>query len=260
MSAIAIDKQLPTIYQCSEEITSPKWCKAFAEGCGQGGPVELAKLAEGDVAMFGSPRLWGILENAKIEGRTYYYGDHGYFGRGRFYRTTKNAAQHDGTGSAGSDRFHALGLNVKPWQRKKTKGFILICPPSQVFGMLNGFCVEDWLDGIISRVQARSDREIRIRRKPRAAGGPGMREALDGAWALVTWKSNTAIEALLEGVPVFCLGICAASRMGKIDIGEIEDPFYPDDREQFMANLAANQWTLEEMSRGVAWEALNREA
>ena len=46
--------------------------------------------------------------------------------------------------------------------------------------------------------------------------------ALRGAWALVTCASNAAVEALLAGVPVFCTRPCAAYRMGKADVAEIE--------------------------------------
>jgi hypothetical protein len=58
-------------------------------------------------------------------------------------------------------------------------------------------------------------------------------------------------------VPVFPLGKCAASRMGLSDLARIETPYYPGDREQFLWNLAAQQWTLDEIAAGEAWRALH---
>ena len=72
----------------------------------------------------------------------------------------------------------------------------------------------------------------------------------------MTCASNAAVEALLSGVPVFCTGPCAAYRMGKPDVTEIETPALPDDRERWARVLAANQWTLDEMADGTCWREL----
>ncbi|MEQ8504625.1 MAG: hypothetical protein RIB80_04815 [Rhodospirillales bacterium] len=73
---------------------------------------------------------------------------------------------------------------------------------------------------------------------------------------MVTWTSNAAVDALLAGVPVFCTGDCAASVMGRSDPINIEYPYYPDNRYEWAATLAANQWTLDEIASGMMWAAL----
>jgi hypothetical protein len=40
------------------------------------------------------------------------------------------------------------------------------------------------------------------------------------------------------------------------DLAQIETPYYPEDREPFLWNLAAQQWTIKEICAGVAWQAL----
>lgn len=245
----------PVIYMAQGEKTSPLWCWAFAKGCGGTNVVDTTSLLRGDAALFGSPKLWNIVERVVREQRRFYYGDHGYFGRGDYYRITLNDFQHDGTGDASPKRFEEFGKSVKPW--RKTGRHILICPPGPIFGVLWGFNVELWLSAVQEKLRAFTDRPIVIRRKPkRMRMSEPISLDLKDAWALVTWRSNTAVDALLEGVPVFPTGKCAASRMGLADLAKIDEPFYPDDREQFAWNLADQQWTLEEMKAGQAWDAL----
>jgi hypothetical protein len=79
---------------------------------------------------------------------------------------------------------------------------------------------------------------------------------LRNAWAVVTFNSNSGVEALLAGVPVFALdegsmvwGVCNRS------LADIESPSLPD-RTQWLNDLCYAQWTLEEMKEGLAWKHL----
>ena len=248
----------PVVYMAQGELTSPQWCSAFAHGCG-GNVVDTTSLLPGDVALFGSPKLWYVFERMQKENRTFYYGDHGYFRKGDYFRITRNALQHDGEGEASPQRFEQLGSKLSPRPWRTDGSHVLVCPPGPVTGALYGFSVDYWLDAVISKLQIYTDRPIRVRPKP-----PHKRRArplaadLEGCWALVTWRSNTCVEALAAGVPVFPLGKCASSRMGRADLGKIEKPYYPGDRNQFFWNLAAHQWTLGEIFGGQAWEVLSR--
>jgi hypothetical protein len=104
-------------------------------------------------------------------------------------------------------------------------------------------------------LKASTDREIRVRTKEQRKAVP-FAQALQGAHAVVCWTSNAAVDALLAGFPVFCTAPCAAYRMGQTDLAKIECPFFPPDREQWARNLAANQWTLNEMTSGQCWREL----
>lgn len=231
--------------------TAPKWAQAFAKGCGGewqlGGP-----LRAGAVAMFGHPDLEPMLWGAQAEGRTWYYGDHAYFGRGRFYRCTRNAMQHGGReGDADPQRFLSFGIPVKPW--RKSGSHIVLCPNSESF--LSRYGVPNWVDETVAALKAVTDRKIVLRWKARADRHPLAADLVD-AWAVVTFTSNSAVEAVLAGVPAVCTAPCAGAAMSGTNLHEIEAPVMPDGRLAWAARLANNQWTLEEMAAGRLWRAI----
>ena len=75
------------------------------------------------------------------------------------------------------------------------------------------------------------------------------------AHALVTHSSNVAIEAACLGTPVFVAPTSAAAPVGRVDLADIEMPIYPD-REPWLAHLAYNQFSFEEIRSGEAWRML----
>lgn len=245
----------PTILSVPSERTSPLFARAWERGVG-GTIVDVPPLVStaGPIACFGSPVLWPMLQEAIADGRDWYYADKGYFERGRYLRITKNAYQHDGRGAATEDRFARLGLEVQPWRQDGRH--VLICPNTRVYFQLFGLDVDGWISDVTRQIRAVSDREVRVRWKSDLSSRPIEADLVD-AWALVTFSSNAAIDALLAGVPVFALApFAAARRMGLDDLSAIESPVYPDDRAEFMATLAEQQWTLDEIARGDAWRAL----
>ncbi len=244
----------PVTYYVPDEFTSPKLAYAFAKGCGGTISADLNYLLPGPVAMFGSPPVWPLLRKAQAEGRDFYFADHAYFGRGRFYRITKNAYQHDGIGTSSTpERFERSACRiVQPW--RKAGAHVLVCPQSPVYFSLHGLDHDEWLREVVSTLRQHTDREIRVRWKAsRTPIGPD----LEAAWAVVVFSSAAALDALIAGVPVFTLASFAASRrMGLSDLSQIESPIYPDGRREFLHVLADNQWTLPEIMRGSAWRHL----
>ena len=239
-----------TVYSVPRERTSPRFARAFAFGC-KGRITTEAEHVDGPIAMFGSPHIWGVLTRAQEEGRAVYYGDHAYFGRQKFYRITKDAYQHDGRGRTNGLRFRVLGIDIEPW---KTGRHILVCPPDRNYARLHGLDETAWIRGTLRTLRRHTDRPVRLRMRNGAERNPvSLRDALRDAHALVTHHSNAAVEALCMGVPVFVTGECAARSMGGTDLTKIETPEYPDDRKRWAGVLADNQWTLDEMRRGMAW-------
>jgi len=101
---------------------------------------------------------------------------------------------------------------------------------------------------------------VRVREKPHAGArnAPLAMDLID-CWAVVAHSSNVAVDALLLGVPVFVTDRCGARRCADTDLSHIESPRMPDDREEWAATLAAQQWTLEEMRSGLAWRMLQEQ-
>lgn len=246
----------PVSYYVADEFTSPKFAYAFAKGCGGTMTDEIDHLFDGPVALFGSPPVWPLLRKAKAEGRDFYFADHAYLmqGRGKFFRITKNNYQHDGTGPATSDRFKAFRRQIMPYS--KGGRHILVCPNSAVYFGLHGMDVQAWLAETVATIRQYTDRPIRVRWKTDRALRPIAEDLVD-CWAVVVYSSAAALDALIAGVPVFTLAPFAASyRMGLSDLSKIEAPIYPGGRDGFLSNLAANQWSLQEILRGDAWRAL----
>jgi len=81
-------------------------------------------------------------------------------------------------------------------------------------------------------------------------------EDLENGWAAVTFNSNSGVEALVAGIPVFAFdegsmvwSICNRS------LSDIESPSLPD-RKQWLNDLCYTQWTLLEMKEGLTWRHL----
>ena len=242
--------QQPVSYGVQGEYTSPRFAQAFAAGCG-GRLTFRRHLEPGPAAIFGSPQRWTLIQRAMNEQRCY-YGDHGYFGRGVFFRITRNTYQHDGSGAGDARRFARFTIPIRPWCR--TGRHIVICPNGAEYFSLFGLNVEQWLAHVHSELSQHTDRPIVVRWKRTET--PLAADLVD-AWAVVAFSSNAAVEALLAGVPVFVLApFAAAARMGLSDLAAIESPAYPEDRLPFAAALASHQWTLDEIAGGIAWRAL----
>lgn len=234
------------VIKASHEITSPRFAAAFARGC-KGRVVE--NYQGGVWAGFGSPQNWDSLFLAIRSGNEFYYGDHAYFGRGKYYRITKNALQHSGFGNGSLERLKPFYEEARPWVRGSK---VIVCAQSQPYHDRTG--ENDWLDRTLKKLSLATDREIVIRRKN---DHRPLQLDLDDAWCVVTQSSAAAIHGLMLGVPAICTSQCAASCMSLSDVLMVEKPYYPDDRMEWAAVLANNQWTLEEIKLGKAWRALN---
>lgn len=249
---------LPVSYAVSGEVTSPKWAAAFAQGCGGRAVNDASQLQPGPIAAFGTPAVWPLFTQAQDEGREWYYGDHGYFRRGRYYRVTRNAYQPTGRGRALRDRFDQLHVDLAPdWKRGGRN--IVLCPNSPIYMEHHTkMPIAQWLGETMGAIAQHSDRPIVLRWKKDKGERP-LRLDLEDAWMVVAYSSASAVEALAAGVPVCTLALWAATaHMGITDLANIESPiyFHMEQRDQFLFNLAESQWTMEEIAAGMAWRVL----
>ena len=230
---------------------------AFAEGCGGvivGAPP---RLLDGACAFYGvKPETLHLWRQARAEGREFFYIANGYLVRGPYpaFRVTRDAEQHGGLGEAPPDRWRDLGIEIAPWHYRGRA--VLGATQTPWWYVRHGLTLDRWLAGVIAILATATDRPVVIRHK-RPPDTDGLAPALADAWAVVTYTSAVAIEAILAGVPAFVTGASAAAPMASTDVAGIEDPYYPDDRERWCRVLAANQWTLDEMRDGTCWRDLN---
>ncbi len=164
-------------------------------------------------------------------------------------------------------RFLGLGVEIKPWRKPGSN--ILVAGMSHKAAVAEGLAPLVWERDIINELKQYTDKPVRFRPKPncmRSRPIPGstwqkhklLTVGFDDIHAVLARHSNVTVDALIEGLPVYCEeGI--ASVMGMSDIGQIEQAFYPDDRLQWAADAAWCQFTPEEMSEGLPWRHLKSE-
>lgn len=257
------DAGLPIGYAAAGKAKARVVCAAFIEGAG-GGPVlqpaPRRLVGCGPAVFFGvteaTQHLW---RTARAQGRDAYYLDNAYFdaARGRLLRATRNAAQASGDEPPDWARWAALGLRVRPWRRTGRHVLLVAQSPTH----MRAYAGQDghWWQRAHAALRAHTDRPIVVRgwRPDKRALAATLAADLKDCWALVTWSSAAANEALLAGVPVFCAGPCAASRLGLADLARIERPVYPEGRTRWAAALAGRQWSLDEFRAGTAWRTLH---
>ena len=209
------------------------------------------------------------------ENKDFYFMDHGYFTNAHDYphwlRITKNAHCQTKMYNKPTDRYEKyFKQDIKPWNKSGSK--ILVLPPTNAIA--NFFNATNWLDNTLKVLKENTDREIVVRNKPY---NPGIAKDHVGAtikidiptdkklgkidwneyYAMVTFNSNTLVESFANGVPVFCnSSTCSATPIAETDFTKIETPVYGD-RVGLFSSLAYNNYSMEEMANGTAWELLN---
>lgn len=238
------------VYTVPHERSSPLFAKAFAKGCG--GRV-LEKYEDGIWAGFPSPVNWPDLERHITDGKEYYYGDHAYFGKHEYFRVTHNAIQHTGLGDTNGIRLQKFWPRPKPFKREGAS--IVLCPHSEHFFVRHGMTQNGWIEDTRQELRKYTDRRIIVHHK---RDNLPLSFMLRKAWAVVGFKSMSALEAIMHGVPAVSTGECAVSSLCT-KLENIEKPYYPDDchRMKVAGVLADNQWTLAEMASGKCWRDLH---
>lgn len=235
---------------------------AFCAGAGGKVVTEIPeKLLPGPAAFYGvTPSTRHLFEQAKKEGRDWYYLDNAYFDSCRqvYFRATKNRLQHNGEGISNGRRFYSLRLAIAPWRKRGEH--VLVCPQSDEFMRVAAGYPTCWWENYIGVLKNFTGREIRLRpwQRDKAEWYRTLPSDLDNCWAVVTFSSASAISAMLAGIPAFVTAEdCISAPVANLDIERIEVPEYSDHRQRWCEVVADNQWTLDEMRAGLAWKMLH---
>ena len=122
----------------------------------------------------------------------------------------------------------------------------MLVPPSQYMTPYLG--LHGWVNETVSKVKEYTDRPIIISSKEKNP----IHQVISDAWVIVTDHSNSAIDALMGGVPIIMTN--PARKYGKIE--NIEDPLFD---QGILNTLCHNQWTIAEIKSGKAWGELTEE-
>jgi len=140
-------------------------------------------------------------------------------------------------------------------------GHVLVCGIGAKAKVQYGDQVDQWER---AQIRAATLRGQRVVYRPKREGpvpvgverdwSSDIDSALQGAAALVTWHSNTAVDAIRLGVPVICRdGAAAAVCPSEWPAFGALQPLPPAVRDQFLANLAWFQWAPDEAVACLRW-------
>ena len=127
-----------------------------------------------------------------------------------------------------------------------------------------------WLRSSLARLSDLSHRPVVFRPHPKsqtdvvsfaAMQHGSLQETLDSAHVVVTYNSNSGVDAILDGVPVIAidLGSMAWSVAShEFTTESVEHPWRPsqEERLQWAYDLAYTQWSEGEIAHGHAWDHL----
>ena len=150
-------------------------------------------------------------------------------------------------------RFRALNETILPWRRDGNT--ILILAPSHKQGRFLGINIDQWARHILSQVETHTKKRVRIRMKTYGIDTP-LREVLrdEPIFAAVGHSTKGLVDCLLMGIPVFNTVPCVTERMGLQDLSKIEEPYYPENRQEFFERLAGHQFLLSEIAEGLPFQ------
>jgi hypothetical protein len=195
----------------------------------------------------------GYINRGDGEDHHYAAGFNGLNGRADF----RNGGMPD-------DRWAMLGTQLRPYSRGEN---VILCGQVPWDASVDMHDHVKWLKQTASQLQKITGRKVVFRPHPKAQlpALPGcelslkpLSEDMANAHCVVTWNSNSAVEAAIAGKPVFAFdeGSMAWGIANK-SLLDIDDPKYPD-RKQWAQGLAYAQWTLDEMRSGETWKHLVR--
>ena len=145
-------------------------------------------------------------------------------------------------------------IEIKPW-RKKQGDYILLAPSSITVNSYIG--QRDWEQQTVSWLSSQTDMPIKIRHKPRKNGKSGpayadvpLAEDLKNAHCVVTSCSMVSVDAIIEGIPVYCHPRCPANPVSQ-SIDKFGEPNYSNDRQDWLATLSWHQYTQKEIENGL---------
>ena len=150
-------------------------------------------------------------------------------------------------------------LDILDW--KKGGSHIVVFPPSWWLCKNLGMRAEDVLKDTIEELKKHTDREIRVRvKKINGQYNPvPLHEDLKDCHAVVSFQSSAAAKAIIKGIPSFTITdkYSAALPLSLTDLSKIETPIYPDNRHEWLCNLANHQFYASEIQSGYAKEYLD---
>jgi hypothetical protein len=231
-----------------------------------GDDVSHDRSADFDIACFWGHRKRVAIESCKRRRRRYLVMERAYLGD-RFRWVSLgfdglNGSADFNNANVPDDRWSKYWADsVKPW--KSGGDYALIIGQIQGDAALRGMDINRWAQMAVDEARKHYERVVwrphplaRVKANIRHAETQegSLDDALAGASVVITYNSNTAVDAVMAGVPAVAMGpYSMAEAVTSRTIGE---PLYTGDRDAWGAKLAYCQWLPEEIESGEAWAHL----
>ena len=200
------------------------------------------------------------------QSKDYYYFDHAYlFGNKhdvskeigeKIYRLTKNFFHVREIKRLKKPDYERIEkyrpyIKLKPWQYEGD--YILFIPPSEHVKKYFWFD-KNWEEQTLKTIKRHTRKEIKIRTKD---SKESLDKDLEKAFCTVSYQSTVCIKSIMSGVPSFCANESMGLPVSLTDMSQIKDPLYTPERDKWIENLLANQFTMTEIQNGTAWKYVN---
>jgi hypothetical protein len=174
-------------------------------------------------------------------------------------------------------RWPLFKLELKPWQQ--TGNVIVICGQHHNSEQWKGLPkLNSWVEQQIKIIRKYCDKPIVIRPHPRNSfnfderkyphvrvnlpkrdhstyDDTDFKKILRSTWAVVNHSSNPAIEAVINGIPVFVSESSLCHDVGNTNVADILHPAMPA-RQNWANRMAYCEWTTEEIGQGLPWKRI----
>lgn len=167
--------------------------------------------------------------------------------------------------NANSPADRAQGILLQDWKQGQN---IVLCGQVPWDASVDFTDHKAWLEATVRGINLNSDRPVIFRPHPKAKLPPipgtiysqrPLQEDLKDAWCCITFNSNSGVESVLAGVPVFAFdpGSMVYSIASK-RLDMLHKPVMPsiDCMQQWLNDLCYAQWTPDELAKGLAWAHL----
>lgn len=238
------------------------WGQALAEGMRRHGLktefTSPASCEPCDLAVIWGHRNTSQIRAQQANGRRYLVMERGYFGDRHEYTSLGfdglNGRADFCNADAPGDRWQKHGVPVADW--KQGGEYALLMGQVKGDASLANVDIEQWYRETAEKINL----PVRFRRHPLGqtpkgfqCADRGLADDLRDAACIVTFNSNSGVDAALAGVPVIA---CDAGSMAWPVAGHTPGEIVRPDRTEWLHRLAYCQWTLEEIRSGEAWNHL----
>ena len=166
---------------------------------------------------------------------------------------------------------------LKPW--RQTGDNIIILGQHDASEQWSGMPgMKAWFEQQIEQIRKHTNRPIQVRPHPRNPVGldtkkyknvtvtrpimdsntiddTNFKDTLKNAWAVVNHSSNPAMEAVINGIPVFVSESSLCYDVGNNSLENINNPKMPD-RQNWANQLSYTEWFQDEIEKGLPWKKI----